>query len=189
MTSASDPTRTAATPPCDGSRLPSHGSADASVEHNLGWALGTVLRSYARSAATALADLPGGPRGYQLLSAAAHELPCSQQALGQRVGVDRSVMTYLVDDLASAGLVERQADPADRRARHVVLTPAGLERLGLLDERLAHVDEQLLQVLAPEDQVAFRSLLHAVAMTVEHGDAPAPCDPADAADDDDVHTT
>ena len=38
---------------------------------DLGWGLGVVLRAYATAAHTAVADLPGGPRGYQILSAAA----------------------------------------------------------------------------------------------------------------------
>ena len=73
-----------------------HGVA---LEADLGWALGSVFRAYLKSAHASVADLPGGPRGYQLLTAAGSEAALSQQALGQRVGVDRSVMTYLVDDL------------------------------------------------------------------------------------------
>ena len=32
-------------------------------------------------------------------------------------------MTYLLDDLEAAGLVERRPDPTDRRARRVAPTP------------------------------------------------------------------
>jgi len=87
------------------------------VESDLGWALGTVTRSYLRTAAEAVADVPGGPRGYQVLSTAACGEASSQLAMAQRLGVDRTVMTYLLDDLEMAGLVERKPDPADRRAR------------------------------------------------------------------------
>jgi DNA-binding MarR family transcriptional regulator len=34
-------------------------------------------------------------------------------------------MTYLLDSLAEAGLVERRPDPADRRARRIVATARG----------------------------------------------------------------
>ena len=34
-------------------------------------------------------------------------------------------MTYLLDELRGAGLVERRPDPADRRARRVALTDDG----------------------------------------------------------------
>ena len=41
------------------------------VEADLGWALGTVMRAYLRTAQAMVGGLPGGPRGYQVLAAAA----------------------------------------------------------------------------------------------------------------------
>jgi hypothetical protein len=52
---------------------------------DLGWALGTVFRSYVKAAGAAFADLPGGPRGYQVLAAAARSDPDSQLALAQHL--------------------------------------------------------------------------------------------------------
>src|SRR3954463_6352379 len=92
------------------------------VEDDLGWALGTVFRRYARAAAKALEGIPGGPRGYQVLAAAAGIEPRRQLSLAHQLGIDRTVMTYLVDDLEQAGVVERKPDPADRRARLIVAT-------------------------------------------------------------------
>src|SRR5204862_8339718 len=40
----------------------------------------------------------------------------TQLALAQHLGVDRTVMTYLIDDLEAAKLIERRPDPTDRRA-------------------------------------------------------------------------
>jgi MarR family transcriptional regulator, transcriptional regulator for hemolysin len=51
--------------------------------------------------------------------------PCSQAALAARLGIDRTVMTYLLDDLVTAGLVERRQDPGDRRTRSVAATEHG----------------------------------------------------------------
>ena len=91
---------------------------------DLGWGLGVVFLAYVTAAHAAVADLPGGPRGYQILAAAARGVVGSQLALAQQLGVDRTVMTYLLDDLEAAGLIERRPDPTDRRARHVVATTA-----------------------------------------------------------------
>jgi hypothetical protein len=41
------------------------------VEHDLGWTLAMVTRSYRRAGEPVLAQLPGGPRGYQILAGAA----------------------------------------------------------------------------------------------------------------------
>ena len=54
----------------------------------------------------------------------------SQLALAQHLGIDRTVMTYLLDDLEAAGLIERRPDPADRRARRVVATRTGRRPAG-----------------------------------------------------------
>ena len=145
----------------------------ASVESDLGWALGTVMRSYRRVAEESVADLPGGPRGYQVLSSAARGNSGSQLAMAQRLGVDRTVMTYLLDDLEKAGLVERKPDPADRRARRVVLTEAGRARLCDVERRLRRVEEHVLGPLEPAERDTLRTLLRrvAVASGEEHGDA------------------
>ena len=45
--------------------------------------------------------------------------------LGQRAGITRQSVTELTDVLAQNGYVEIRPDPTDRRARLVVLTPAG----------------------------------------------------------------
>jgi DNA-binding MarR family transcriptional regulator len=145
------------------------------LDEDLGWALGSVFRAYLKTAHASVADLPGGPRGYQVLAAAGRDVPSTQQALGHRIGVDRSVMTYLIDDLVTAGLVERRPDPADRRARHIVLTDDGRARLGELDERFAMVEEHMLSVLPEADRATFRALLFQIARRADE------LDPADSA--------
>jgi DNA-binding MarR family transcriptional regulator len=107
--------------------------------------------------------MPGGPRGYQVLSAASDATAGSQFALAQRLGIDRTVMTYLIDELQAAGLVERRPDPADRRARRVVLTEAGGARLCDLERRLRDAEQHVLAPLTPEEQDVLRALLQRVA--------------------------
>jgi DNA-binding MarR family transcriptional regulator len=130
-----------------------------SLEDDLGWTLGVVFRAYLRSATAVTEGLPGGHRGYQVLTAAARSAPGSQSALGRQLGVDRTVMTYLLDDLERAGLVERRPAPGDRRTRHVVATPRGQELLDELDARLAHAEEHLLAGLPEAERATFKSLL------------------------------
>jgi DNA-binding MarR family transcriptional regulator len=51
--------------------------------------------------------------------------PESMRHLAQCLQVDPSAITGLVDRLESKGLVERRADPEDRRVKAIVLTPRG----------------------------------------------------------------
>lgn len=130
---------------------------------DLGWALGVTFRAYLRAGEEIFAELPGGPRGHQVLAAAVQGPERHQLALAQHLGIDRTVMTYLLDDLVAAGLVERQADPADRRARRVVATPAGRTTLDALQRRLMLAEGHLLSALSDDDRETFRALLHEVA--------------------------
>jgi DNA-binding MarR family transcriptional regulator len=138
---------------------------------DLGWALGTVLRHYLGSASQAVADVPGGGRGYLVLATAGRGEPKSQLALAHHLGVDRTVMTYLIDDLEQAGLVERRPDPADRRARRVVITDTGCALLDEVRDRLHNVEEQVLSPLDEPDRATLRTLLRRLATAV------APADP------------
>ena len=134
------------------------------VHADLGWTLGAVFRAYRLAAERVLLDMPGGPRGYQVLSAASDDTAGSQFALAQRLGIDRTVMTYLIDDLEQAGLAERRADPGDRRARRLVLTDAGRARLCALERGLQEAEEGLLAILEPAERTTLRRLLRQVAV-------------------------
>jgi DNA-binding MarR family transcriptional regulator len=155
------------------------GCEDALAD-DLGWGLGMIFRGYVSAAHQAVADLPGGPRGYQVLSAAAQGTVGSQLALAQHLGVDRTVMTYLLDDLEAAGLIERRPDPADRRARRIVATGQGNELLTSLNDRLRAAEAHLLAPLSVETRDTFRAQVRLLATQLDAVDPPdSPCDLAD----------
>jgi DNA-binding MarR family transcriptional regulator len=79
-------------------------------------------------------------------------------------------MTYLLDDLEKAGLIERRPDPADRRARRIVVTARGQDKLAGLNERLRAAEEQVLSGLGEVDRQAFRGLVRRLAMSVSAAD-------------------
>ncbi|NEA32951.1 MarR family transcriptional regulator [Streptomyces sp. SID13031] len=141
-----------------------------SVEADLGWALGVVFRRYAKAAADALNDVPGGPRGYQVLATTVSEGPKRQLDLAAQLGVDRTVMTYLLDDLEKTGLVQRQADPTDRRARLIVPTDLGKKTLCDLERRLAEREDSVMGSLDDGERMIFRMLLQRIAVQADQID-------------------
>jgi DNA-binding MarR family transcriptional regulator len=166
MTSAVFPPG-AATAPDDPSACSVH--TGEGVETDLGWGLSAVGRVFRQLAASAVADLPGGPRGYLVLTAVARSRPGSQLALAQQLGVDKTVMTYLLDELETAGLVERRPDPADRRARQVLITDRGTESLKEFAARLSTAEEKLFAPLASDEARAFRDMIERIARSAQVG--------------------
>jgi DNA-binding MarR family transcriptional regulator len=60
---------------------------------------------------------------------AAPERRLRMSELGQRVVLSRTRVSRIMDELAAAGLAERQPDPADGRSSFAALTPAGRDAL------------------------------------------------------------
>jgi MarR family transcriptional regulator for hemolysin len=159
-------------------RVPEHAThSPEPAGLDIGWNLSILFRSYLRQANAAFADLPGGPRAYQLLVSIERDTPTSQLALARRLGIDRTVMTYLIDDMVEADLVERQTDPRDRRARTIVATARGRRLLPDLDRRLAAIEAELLAALTPAEADRLRHLLRKAA--ADHAAADPSGDPRD----------
>lgn len=132
---------------------------------DLGLALSVVLRAYLDAASAVFDGIAGGVRGYQVLASAVHHAPPNQLTLAQQLGIDRSVLTYLLDDLESAKLIERRPDPADRRARRILLTRSGEATLARLGKRLAAAERHALRGLDAGEQAQLRDLLWRAAGT------------------------
>lgn len=135
----------------------------ANPGEDFGWTLGVLVRNYQNASTAAMGEFPHGARGYQVLVAVASGEQPNQLALAQHLGIDRTVMTYLVDDFVKANLVERQLNPADRRARMVVATETGLAMLAELQRSVATAEEAVLGALESEERAVFRSLLRRIA--------------------------
>jgi DNA-binding MarR family transcriptional regulator len=134
------------------------------IETELGWALSAMYQGFSRSATGAVADVPGGPRGYQVLVAITTEEPSSQLALAHRLGIDKTQMTYVIDALEAGGFVERRPDPNDRRVRRVNPTDAGRSLLASARVALRDVEGALMRHLDPDEQTRLRRLLARVAL-------------------------
>jgi DNA-binding MarR family transcriptional regulator len=79
--------------------------------------------------------------------------------LSRRMLVTAGNLTGLVDRAERDGVVERRADPSDRRLSRVYLTPKGRELItGLMPTHSAHVSE-LLAGLESNDRRELRRLL------------------------------
>lgn len=120
-----------------------------SVEHEVETELAAVGLSLAKLAAL------------EALAEGGESLPLTQ--LAERLSCVKSNITQLVDRLEADGLVERQSDPADRRARLATLTAAGRKacREGVRVQQQA--EQKLLRKLSAAESRMLADLLAKVA--------------------------
>lgn len=157
------------------------GTGCADLAGDFGFSLMSVAYAYHEAVSSALAAVPQGARGYQTLAAVVHGDRPNQLALATYLRIDRTVMTYLLDDLVTAGLVERRPDPADRRRRLILATPAGAETFAALERKVLDAEDSLLSVVDEGDRTLFRDLLTRIARGAQNAeqkpcDAPPPCE-------------
>jgi DNA-binding MarR family transcriptional regulator len=84
-------------------------------------------------------------------------------ALADRLGVDTPTVTRKIQQLERLGLVARDADPDDRRAHRIRLTPDGRETLDRLTAAKRRWLAVLLEGWSTEDRTTFAELLGAFA--------------------------
>jgi DNA-binding MarR family transcriptional regulator len=141
-------------------------AADEQTTHpgsDLGWSLGVLLRAYERAMTTAVEAVPHGFRGFLVLREVVRGAHPSQAALAASLGIDRTVMTYLIDDLERAGLVERRVAEVDRRQRRVQPTPDAEALLAELEHRVAVAEDDVFGALDPADRATVGQLLRRAA--------------------------
>jgi DNA-binding MarR family transcriptional regulator len=82
--------------------------------------------------------------------------------LARLSGRHKQVVGRLVDELEELGYVERRADPADRRAKLVVPTAAGLEALRVADRAIAEAEARHAEHIGRRAYADLREALRAM---------------------------
>ncbi|MCM3885501.1 MarR family winged helix-turn-helix transcriptional regulator [Frankia sp. R82] len=134
----------------------------AALTNRLGYLLKHAQLRLADLGASALAPFGINGRECAVLIVIDDVPPLSQLELARRMGVDRTTMVALIDELEAKALVARRPDPHDRRRNVVGLTESG--RTTLRAARSAHdqAEERFLEGLPEEDAVHLKRILRAV---------------------------
>jgi DNA-binding MarR family transcriptional regulator len=99
------------------------------------------------------------PRQFQALGLLRDGGSRGQQALGEAMGVDPSILVTLLNPLEEEGLLTRRRDPADRRRHIVAITPEGEMRLREAEHAHDAAEDELLSALDPDQRAELRELL------------------------------
>lgn len=82
--------------------------------------------------------------------------------LAEALGVTPRAVTDVVDALSDARLVAVEQDPADRRAKVITITDAGLKHLADVQDARAEIAGELLSTLDPQEKDLLGQLLRRV---------------------------
>lgn len=88
-----------------------------------------------------------------------HDGPRNMSVIGKELGISLSAVTQLADRLERAEMVERLAEPEDRRVRCLQLTPHGIEVMRLRKERRLRQALNVMEKLTPEQREAVLAAL------------------------------
>jgi len=154
-----------AAPDAEGDRDPTRTKAAPArrLSRRAGFLLAQLGTHRHRRFAERLAPFDLHPRHYGMLNQLAANEGQSQQALSKALGIHRSAIVALVDDLERRGLAERRRDPADRRAYTLYLTSTGRQRITELDRAAEEDEAELLAALDAAERSTLISLLQRVA--------------------------
>jgi MarR family transcriptional regulator for hemolysin len=132
--------------------------ADLVFPDHLCWLLMRAGHALTNEIAGALGELGFGPHEHEVL-AAARTGEHTQIELARLVGMDKTTMVVTLDALEAKGLAQRRPSARDRRARVVVVTPAG-KRLAAKGDAVIHAihDDVLSTLPAPERRALMDGL-------------------------------
>ncbi len=93
----------------------------------------------------------------------------TQIQVAKRIGIEGPTLTRTLDMLEADGLVERLADPKDRRNKHMRLTPAGCEALAEMFEITQCLRKHLLHGIPSSEIGATDRFLELLVDRIESG--------------------
>jgi DNA-binding MarR family transcriptional regulator len=99
------------------------------------------------------------PRAFAVLTLIAEIPDVTQSAISRHLGIERSGLVAIVDDLEARGLVRRVAVPGDRRVQALALTGKGERAHQASTDAVNEHEARLLSVLSVKEQQTLLDLL------------------------------
>ena len=91
----------------------------------------------------------------------------SVSELGERVSLDSSTLTGIIDRMERSSYVERKTNPDDRRSALVFLTPKAREVAPSILKFADELDASLRQPFSQEEMATFKRVLKALGKSPE----------------------
>jgi DNA-binding MarR family transcriptional regulator len=139
--------------------MTTHATPEPPVTEFAGQLFFRLWRATHTRTAEVLGSLGLTPALFALLNVVGAREGAIQQELGSALGIDRSTMVSLIDQLEGAGLATRRPSATDRRAREIALTSKGRRLLQRARGLIAQVEDEVLAGLTAEERDELLTLL------------------------------
>jgi MarR family transcriptional regulator for hemolysin len=139
--------------------MTTHPSAEAPVTEFAGQLFFRLWRATHTRTAELLGSIGLTPALFAILNVIGAREGAIQQELGAALGIDRSTMVSLVDQLEGARLAKRRPSATDRRAREVTITPKGRRLLEQARSLIVEVEDEVLGGLSTQERDRLLGLL------------------------------
>jgi len=97
--------------------------------------------------------------GFSTLALIAANPGCSQTELARALGMDKSAVVPIIDDLEQRGLARRVRSSEDRRRHALVVTEAAAVMMDRMHAAVSAVGRPIRQAMTPEEYRTLLSLL------------------------------
>lgn len=134
-------------------------SDDSDLERLIGYNLKRAYLVVQSDFRDALGEDGFSTRVFAALSLAVTFPQITQTALAAKMGIERSGLVAIVDELERKGLLTRMAVPTDRRAQALVPTPRGREAYAIALQKVRAHEELLFSTFTPDERATLLSLL------------------------------
>ena len=128
---------------------------------HIGWTLWQAAQAWRREFSRGMVAAGHGWFGQARGNLMQHIGPSgvAQSVLADRAGLTKQAVQQFVDDLAADGIVTREADPTDARARRIVLTERGQAAMRDADRIKAAIEARWRDHLGTAEYDRLDSLL------------------------------
>jgi DNA-binding MarR family transcriptional regulator len=134
-------------------------TAASDLEHLLGYNLKRVYIIFVDAFRRAQADSGLSTRSFSTLALIVAAPGITQSEIARKLGIERSGLVAIIDDLQQRGYAMRVAVEGDRRVQALSPTGAGIQAFQSARDRLKVEEDSLISALSETERAQFRSLL------------------------------
>lgn len=132
------------------------------LEHCINFILTKVQQSVQQLFKEDLEQFGITPGQYMVLKCLWDKNGETVKQLADRLQLDSSTITGILDRLENKGLIKRKPDPNDRRALSVVLTPEGQALQVSVDQAIVNANHKALERLTQQEAEDLKVLLQKI---------------------------